>query len=192
MVVAVLLPLTSTTLPAQRPQEREGFWLGLGVEYGSAGISCENCQFAGRASGIDGYLKMGGSITHQVLVGGELDVLSTGEDIKLPGLAANPATIGNLSAAIYYYPARKAGFFVKGGAGLGTFVQSDSGSSLHGTGFGLLAGMGYDIRVGWTFSITPVIDAYYGHPGTLTLNGRQWFTSFNYTVVSAGVGLTFH
>ncbi|MFI5210894.1 MAG: outer membrane beta-barrel protein [Gemmatimonadales bacterium] len=192
LMVAALLSLTATSLLAQHPQERNGLWLALGAGYGSAGVSCEKCDVPDRPTGITGFLKIGGTINHQVLLGGEIDVFSSSTDLTITPLPPRSVFTGNLSAAIYYYPIRKAGLFLKGGAGLGTFSESGNGSTLRGTGFGLLAGIGYDIRVGWTFSITPVIDAWYGHPGSLSQNGTPFYTEFNYNVISAGVGITFH
>src|SRR2546426_8008613 len=55
---------------AQYPQRRDGFWIGFGLGYGSANITCDGCGSGPRTDGITGFLKLGGAPSRNVLLGG--------------------------------------------------------------------------------------------------------------------------
>ena len=72
-VVASLGILALAVVPAARaqyPQRREGFWIGFGLGYGSADISCDNCDSGPRTGGVTAFLKLGGTPSRNVLIGG--------------------------------------------------------------------------------------------------------------------------
>src|SRR2546429_6230000 len=58
---------------AQYPQRREGFWIGFGLGYGSANISCDNCSSGARTGGVTAFLKLGGTPSRNVLIGGAIN-----------------------------------------------------------------------------------------------------------------------
>ena len=68
--LGVLLIVTMPALSAQHPQTRQGFWIGFGLGGGSAKVSCTGCT-TGRETGFTGFLKMGGTLSPKVLLGGE-------------------------------------------------------------------------------------------------------------------------
>jgi hypothetical protein len=73
------------------------------------------------------------------------------------------------------------GLFLKGGAGYST-LRVDNGTSTASDGsFGLLTGVGYDIRTGRNLSITPVANWYRGSFNGLSAN-----------VLDFGIGITGH
>ncbi len=167
---------------AQHPQTREGFWIGFGFGYGSSHLSCgSGCAFADSAKGggATGFIKLGGTVSPQLLLGGEVNAW-----VKDVGGATE--SVGNVSFAAYYYPAAASGFFLKGGVGYASYRLSDGGS-VDGRGFGLLAGLGYDVRVGRNISITPVGNFYFGSDGDVDI-----IPSVKHTVFDFGVGITFH
>ena len=100
-------------------------------------------------------------------------------------------TLGALSGAVYFYPAPASGFFVKGGAGLGNYRLGD-GATAKGTGFGLLAGAGYDIRVGSNISITPVVNFWWTRVGDIKIGSTTIATGWKQNVIDVGLGVTFH
>jgi hypothetical protein len=69
------------------------------------------------------------------------------------------------------------GLFVKGGAGYSVLDNSFSSTS----GFGMLAGLGYDVRVARNLSITPVANWFRGS-----------FDGGAANVLQLGVGVTSH
>jgi hypothetical protein len=190
-VVATLALLVVAAIggaSAQHPQTREGFWIGFGFGYGSASLSCgSGCSFtdASKGGGGAGFLKLGGTLSPKVLLGGEVngwvkDVSGTTEEV------------GNVSAALYFYPSPKSGFFLKGGAGFATYMLRNGGSSVSTNGFGLIAGLGYDIRVGRMISLTPTGNFYFGSDGDLKSGGTVLIPSVKHTVFDLGLGITFH
>lgn len=99
--------------------------------------------------------------------------------------------LGNVSAAVYYYPAVKSGFFFKGGVGFSTFRAHDGGT-IDGTGVGFVTGLGYDVRVGRNVSLTPVANFYFGSVGDLKSSGTTFVTGWKQHVFDFGLGITFH
>src|SRR3989442_13207407 len=74
--VIALGGVLSTVAPAARaqyPQRREGFWIGFGLGYGSANISCDNCSSGARTGGVTAFLKLGGTPSRNVLIGGAIN-----------------------------------------------------------------------------------------------------------------------
>ena len=65
-IVSALLLLGASAASAQHPQTRKGFWIGFGLGYGS--LSCTGCSSTG---GVSGYLKLGGTVSPHLLLGGE-------------------------------------------------------------------------------------------------------------------------
>ena len=89
---------------AQAPA-RDGFFIGVGVGWGSFGL--QNVEE--RASGVSGYLKVGSALSPTVLFGAESNGWYKEED----GVTV---TFGNLGAVAYLYP--MSGFFLKVGFGV--------------------------------------------------------------------------
>jgi len=184
--LATLACLATGVASAQRPQTRDGFWIGFGFGGGSADISCTGCGTTTRETGFTGYLKIGGTVTPKVLLGGE----SIAWTKKESGVTAQ---LGNLAAAVYFYPAPASGFFLKGGPSFSYHREDDGTTSLTGTGFGFIIGAGYDIRVGKNISINPGANFYWGSVGELSSGGAS--TSgfgLKQNVFDFQLGITFH
>lgn len=191
VTLATLACLGAAGLSAQRPQTREGFWIGFGFGGGSAGLSCNVvCDSLSRETGFSGYLKMGGTLSPKLLLGGE----STGWTKSEQGTTAQ---LGILSASVYFYPSPATGFFVKGGPGFSVYTADDGTTKESGTGFGFILGAGYDLRVGGNISITPVVNFSWGSIGEVELTGTgPTGTTSGYglkeNVFDFQLGITFH
>lgn len=173
---------------AQKAQTREGFWIGFGFGYGSSSLSCgSGCTFndASKGGGGAGFLKMGGTLSPKLLLGGEVNAW-------VKDVSGVTEEVGNVSAALYVYPAPASGFFLKGGAGFATYMLRNGGSSVSATGFGLITGLGYDIRVGRKISLTPTGNFYWGSDGDLKDGSTVVIPSVKHTVFDFGLGITFH
>ena len=178
--LTVFTCLAATTVWAQHPQARQGFWIGFGFGYGSAHATCSGCGSASEG-GATGFLKLGGTLSPKVLLGGAVNAWS-----KSSGGATE--TLGNVTASVFYYPAPASGFFLTGGLGFSDYNLNPSGfATTSSTGWGFTAGAGYDIRVGRMISLTPVADFTYG--GGLSPGGA---TGWKQTVIDFGLGVTFH
>jgi hypothetical protein len=171
---ALLTALLATTAFAQHAQTRQGFWVGGGMGYGSMGISCEGCPDFDREGGLSGYAKLGGTLRQNILLGVETNGWRKSE-------GGATITMGNLSGAAYWYPMATNGLFIKGGVGYSIMSADDGTTSADDSGFGFLAGLGYDVRVGRNLSITPVANWFRGGYDGLSANVLQF-----------GVGVTSH
>lgn len=174
VLAAALVTLPQDSAAQASTAAHEGFFIGLGLGGGSFG--CAGC--GDRQSGMSGYLKLGGAVSPQLLLGVESGAWTKEE-------SGARLTQANVSALAQYYPASTNGFFVKGGIGLSTLEASASAPgvsiSASQTGLGLTAGLGYDIRVGNSASVTP-----YGSFGWGDFDGGS---ANNFQL---GVGFTWH
>jgi outer membrane protein with beta-barrel domain len=168
------LGLAATPAHAQDAQPRAGFWGGFGMGWGSMGVGCDGCDGADRTGSYSGYLKLGGTLNPHVLLGAEFNGWSKSEN----GVTVD---LGNASAAAYWYPDVQSGLFVKGGAGYSRLSASNGGASASQGGFGLVAGLGYDLRIARNTSLTPVFNYF-----------RGAFDGGRADVFQLGLGVTFH
>lgn len=154
MVLSCVLALGTSVAAQDRPvQVHQGLWGGFGLGGGVNGSE-------GNVWGGSAYGRIGGTLSQQVLLGGE----SSGWAGSRRG---TDLTRGNLSAIILYYPSRRGGFFLKGGLGFAYILTSISeGSSVNGVfyqttvsqtsgGFGATASVGYDVRLGRNIFLVP-------------------------------------
>jgi hypothetical protein len=162
---ALLAVLMASTAFAQQTQTRQGFWIGGGLGYGSLG--CDGCDRVGAPSG---YLKLGGTLRQNILLGVETNGWTKSE-------FGNRLTMGNVSGAVYWYPMTTNGMFVKAGAGYSVLDSGIASTS----GFGLLGGVGYDVRVARNLSVTPVANWFRGS-----------FDGGSANVLQIGLGVTSH
>jgi hypothetical protein len=155
LVVSAVFALTLASVPddasAQgRPQTREGFFISFGLGGGTFG--CEGCS--NRESGGAAHLTLGGAVSPQLLVAGELSAWSKEE-------GGARLTHSTAAAILQFYPSAENGFFVKGGLGFSQIEASASGGgfsfSAGDEGLGVTAGLGYDIRLGTNFSLSPYL-----------------------------------
>jgi len=188
-VVGGLLLLGSSVAWAGHPQERQGFWIGFGGGYGSADVSCDEvCEGGEREGSFTGFCKLGGTLNERVLLGVEGNGWIKEEDDVT-------VTLGSFTGTVTFYPQASGGFFLKGGVGISyvdTEVQVGTlTATLSKTGWGVLAGLGYDLRVGRNVSLTPSVNFHYGEPGDLTFEGET-LAGWKQNVVSFELGITFH
>jgi opacity protein-like surface antigen len=171
-------------------QARAGFWLGFGAGYGQARVDCdEGCEDGDREGSVSGFFKLGGTLHRRLLLGVEVNGWTKEE-------SGVRATLGNLSGTLTVYPGARSGFFLKAGAGI-AYVDTSTrqGSlevSLNETGFGFVAGAGWDLRLADNLSLTPCVNFNYGWPGDVVFDRVVVFPGFRQSVIDFAVGLTFH
>ncbi len=181
---AILMILGATTLSAQHPQERKGFWIGFGLGYGPFKPSCDGCGTVDSKSSFTGHLRLGGTLRPNVLLGGDV-VAWTKSESGVTDVG------GNTTATVYYYPMSQSGLFLKGGVGIAAFEESGNGKAT-GAGVGFTAGAGYDLRVGKSVSLTPVANFLFGSVGDIQSNGTTVVSGWKQTIIEFGLDITFH
>lgn len=131
---------------------RQGFWIGFGL---GGGVNTSEGLDDDRRAGGSVFVRLGGTVSPHVLLGGEAIGWGRSED-------GATLTRGNTTFTAMFYPSPSGGFFLKGGIG-GSFVSVSTqvlGTTVTATenGFGATAGLGYDARLSDNWSITPGID----------------------------------
>ena len=142
--LSVLLLLAATTLSAQRPQTREGFWLNIGAGYATLG--CNNCN--GREEGGAGTISLGGTLSQKWQLGANVSAWTKDQ-------SGVNWTVGLVSGVAKFYPSATGGFFLQAGAGVAAVDITVNNVTGTKKGVGSMLGAGYDIRIGRNVSLTP-------------------------------------
>jgi hypothetical protein len=184
LAVGLLIPASETF--AQRPQTREGLNISFGFGGGNAGIDCSGCE-TDRQSGTVGYFNVGGTINRYLTLGGEFNGFgysSQNED----------DTIASMMMVAHFYPAPAMGFFLVGGAGL-TSMSLDNHVdvvNVTSTSGGVQIGVGYDVRLGRNFSLTPYVSFVQGFAGKARVNDVSTSETVKSNYAQIGLGFTWH
>lgn len=178
------------TCGSAHAQTRDGFFVGLGAGFGSAKVTCDDCDLnADRETSFTGHVRLGKTITSRFAVGAELNAWLKKDDFDVS------THLFDVTAAVYVYP-NDEGLFVKAGAGLSRAevkLGGDLGdASVSGTGLGLMAGIGYDVGIGRTTAVTPMVTYWYGKPGELKIEGVPLLVNVKHNVIEVGVGISFY
>lgn len=184
-LAAVASPLAAQDQPMSR-NTRQGFWIGFGLGAGSAGIDCNGCS-DDRTSSFSGNLRMGGTVSRQWLLGGELTGWSKSE-----GGTDNSLGFANFTAT--FYPSARGAFWLKLGIGAMTFKSDDGTDELTATSGAGIFGLGYDFRVNRNLSITPYLNSLASGTVRGKMNGTPITINgdVKLNLVQVGVGLTWH
>ncbi len=174
-VVAVLLMVGVGDAEAQESRRR-GFWVGFGL---GPGWNTSEGLDDGRRAGFSGYLRMGGTISRKVLLGGEVIGWGRDDDGTTVGR-------GNVTVTALFYPKATGSFFLKGGVGGSSVEVKRENVSVTDTGFGLTLGTGWNVRLGQSLSLTPNVDFLFQ-----AFDAGENLQSTN-TMLILTLGLTFH
>lgn len=204
-VLVLTLPVLAHADPAAT---RKGFWWSFGLGYGSARAQCVECSSGDREGSVSGSFRLGGTIGDNLLIGWETGGWLKNSRGWLPTDQDVNRTLGNSSIVALYYPRAESGLFVKVGAGLSYvgFPPQDQDVRLclsfgcvpvleegvHKSGFGMTAGIGYDIRVGSKISLTPELAFSWGRPGDLEEGTARLATDWEQDIVALNLSVTFH
>jgi hypothetical protein len=183
--IALATVLAAGPLVAQHPNTRQGFWIGLGAGFGSVGTDCPSCS-TDRTSGGAAYLRLGGTLSPILQLGGESDgwFHSSGGVDETLGFASFIANI---------YPSRTGAFFLKVGIGGMSYRADDGVAVVTATAPSGTLGAGYDIRVGPNFSLTPFINSLATSAVSFKVGGITITTEdFKVNLVQIGLGVTWH
>src|SRR5262245_30937851 len=168
---------------------RSGFWIGFGAGYGSARVDCDGCGNSDREGSVSGYLRLGGTLNRHVLLGARVNGWTKEQ-------SGTRVTLGNGSGTLTLYPGAYSGFFLEVGFGVAwihTSVREGAFDvSVNKAGFGLTSTIGWDLRVGRNFSLTPSLSYYYGRPGDISVERVVVLPNVTQGVWEIALGFTFH
>lgn len=173
VLAAVLLTAMPVLAQGNDTAPHAGFWLSGGFGAGFTDTDNEESD-----SGPAGYLRMGGTPSDRLSLGGE--IIGVNRDVDGVDVSQGNATLTAL-----YYPHSPGGLFVKGGLGFATATVSaelPGGATLTDdeSGFGLTFGAGYDIRLGRNFFLTPNLD--------VLIQSYNEFADSNILLLTLGLG----
>ena len=137
----VLIVSEGPAQSARGAPNREGFWLGVGIGWGSAGFLWGGV--GKRFGGLSGNFRLGGTLNRSILLGVE----SNGWGHSESGVSQS---VGALTGNVYFYPSTTGTVYLKGGAGL---VYRDQSSA-----FGVNLGVGIDLYTAKNFSLSPYVN----------------------------------
>ena len=185
VLLTTFLVLTAGAAPLLS-QERDGFFFGLGLGYGSNWVNCNECDQT-RADGFAGFFKIGAHLNEKFSLAFE----SNG---WFGSVERSDVWSSNWSAVGYFYPGG-GNFYLRGGLGP-AYLQASFDGVGFGTrietawGFGATAGIGYDFPVGFVAVLNPVINVNYGSYGTIRTPTGD-LTGVNSLILQLALGLTF-
>ena len=170
--------------PAVHAQTRDGFFVGAGAGWGSAKVDSDDSDGGSREGSFTANIRVGTAIGDRTLAGVELNGWFDSEnDVSV--------SLFNTTVALYYYPADN-GLFVKGGVGLSRADFDVGNETASGIGWGVMAGVGYDVQIGDSTAVTPMATFWYGKPGDLKIEGIEVIRGFKHNVFEAGVAISFY
>ncbi len=185
VLLLLVMALTGSQLWGQYPHVREGFWATVAVGYGGAKISCDQCGSLDREGQVSGMFALGAAASKSLMFGIEIAGWSK-------NLQGGRAYLGTGTAMAKWYPQERGGLFVKGGVGLG-YLDAFSGSTnnqipqISKAGFGYQVGVGYDLRVDWSISVSPVVIFSGGELGSVSS-----LSGIGFNMIQALASITFH
>jgi hypothetical protein len=194
----LLLILSALVIPGVTPAcaqaSRHGFWMNLGLGYGSARFSCDTCIGSQRLGGWTLSTELGGTLNPHVRLGAEgrvwLNGLKAGK--KLPGVVTGTIVLD-------FYPRQRSGLFLEMGGGLSAYAlgkgtgdpiepYSRDTSYYSGTGWGLTLGVGWEVHKG-RGAFRPHIAYHYGAVRRLhSPNGAIVVTGWKQSLLSVELG----
>lgn len=193
IAVAAAWVLAAAPLAAQQrglvpvsPNPREGFWIGFGLGGGSIGESCSSCSTT-RTGGVTGFVRLGGTVSQHVLLGGEVDGWGRSDN-------GVDRSLGVASFVAAIYPSWSGAFFFQLGIGGLTYTENNGVDKVTATAPAGSIGVGYDFRVGRTLSITPFFNALASSAVSFQVNGASVPSGqdIKLNLAHIGVGLTWH
>jgi len=192
LLVLAVVP-AGRTLGAQALEGRRvGFTAAAGMGVGSAGISCTPQCAADRQSGPTGFVRVGGSVGGQFVLGGEISVFA---DRVRTGAGEGTWTFSWFTLTGLWYPNLDEDYFVKIGVGIAsvraeTPIATTENDRLDTSDVGLVVGIGQDIRLTQHLSVTPYLDYLYSSRSNAVLNRTDAGVQLSGDVIYVGLAVT--
>jgi hypothetical protein len=152
MRIRLALILALAAIAPGSAAAQSGVWVSAGGGAARNRVSCESCEDITHHWGASGFVRVGGVVSENVLVGGELHFWqATIED--------QDVYVRGVQAVVLWYPSPHRGFFGQAGLGLSRIRNSfDVGSEVvrgGETGLSVTAGVGWDFPLRKGLYLTP-------------------------------------
>ncbi len=148
--VFLLTTLFSIGYGELKPTNHNGFFINFGFGGGSADFNVDGFQ-TDREGGVTFNLRLGGALSQKLLLGFEGDAWRKDE-------SGGFIQFNNYAAAVTYYPSNI--FFIKGGPSYAVTVVGNGGTDSE-SGFGLMGGLGTELRLARKFALVPMAQFIY-------------------------------
>jgi len=162
---ALLLPLATIAAQTTNSEGHKGFHAAVGLGYGSAVATCNGCS-SDRETNPAIMLRFGGAVNPGLVLSGEINGWSKEKN-------GATTTISWVNFVAQLYPTPTSGFYWKGGVGYAAATETVAGAKAEAMGFGVVGGIGYDIAMGRSFSLTPYIDLLWMSKADAKFNGTS-------------------
>lgn len=167
-----------------------GFVAAIGAGAGSADFACDVCLTDHQVSAAL-QLRAGMAVTPDLAL--TMDVSGWRKHYASSGGSAT-ADLGFLTLDAQWYPAGGSQFFVTAGGGVAAFRDAISSGSpgattLTATSVAATAGLGWDLRVGDRWGITPYVNFYGAARAPVQVNSAGSSRRLGATLVQAGIAL---
>ena len=160
---------------------RAGFWTAFGLGAGAESFDLrDGLGYSSTLTEPTVSLRLGGTLGQHWRLGGEVLVWFH----SVPG---GTESLSSFLLVGQWYPMSAAGFYLKGGAGLGrNGVDFDNGFGSADVGFAVLGGAGWEIPVSRRFALVPAVDL-----AQHFYNGDRFNPSYRERLLQVGVGVLF-
>ena len=167
---------------------RKGFGASFGIGGGNVGTVCDNCN-AERVGGVVAYLRLGGHVRPNVFLAGESSAWVNGDENV-------DESLGFVTFVTHWYPNTNGALYLRAGLGVSYYenvVNTAVGPDYYTSNSGTFTfGVGYDIRVGRNFSLTPFAHAFGTGEGEMLIDNAPSGARFSNNALKFGLGLTWH
>lgn len=166
------LLLVSTAQAGQWEHAREGWMVGFGLGGGTAEAKVDGNGVdvsSDRSGGGAGSFRVGYAVAPNLVLGLESHAWVRQETETILGTDTDlTTTLSEFTLAATWFPS-ESGFYLRGGLGGGTISQEvaigSANVKVEESGFGLIAGIGYEWRLTRTFALGPQLDITYVNIG---------------------------
>jgi len=190
IVIGTVLACASARVHAQashRPNTRHGFWIGIGLGDGLAGLHCAYSCADGRIGGVSGYFRLGATLSPSILIGAEANGWLRSD-------AGVDYSMESASVVVLWYPNRTGALYLKGGLGGLRYREWDGVDETTATAPSASLGIGYEVRLGRNLSLVPFLNTLASSAAQIRLNTVPVTTGeeLSVTLLQFGVGVTWH
>jgi hypothetical protein len=163
-------------------EKAEIFRIGLGAGGGVAARICEECRESAWMGQLSGRARVMIKINDKWWICAQPLFSGKGGDVyesHAEDWRSNNTYWTHLMLITDYYPIKK--FFIELGGGISFYnsydkhisTRSDYPTLVHGEGFGIVAGLGYDIRISEDFVLTPTASYIHAFLRNIDLNSYK-------------------